>query len=306
MANDHVTLVDVGGEGPEDVLVDDNDTVYTGLADGRIVRTTGTTAPVETIARVPGRPLGLEFLGPDRLLVCASDRGLLTVDISTGAVHTLLDRVAGTPLLACNNAAVTADGTIYFTDSSQRYRIPQWRTDIIRRTATGRLLRRDPDGTVTVLLDGLEFANGVALARDGSYVAVAETATRRLHRVWLAGPQVGSSEVFVDGLFGYPDNISTGSDGLIWVAVASGRVGALDAVRRMPAAVRVLASRVPQRLLPRPRLAVGVVGVDDSGAVVRAYRGWIPGLTMLTGVREREGTLYLGSLNGRVIGVAAR
>ena len=60
-------------------------------------------------------------------------------------------------------------------------------TDLIRRTASGRLLRRAPDGTVTELLGGLEFANGVALAADGSYVAVAETGACRVHRVWLTG-----------------------------------------------------------------------------------------------------------------------
>lgn len=59
---------------------------------------------------------------------------------------------------------------------------------------TGRLLRYDPaSGRTDVLADGLWFANGVALAPDGSYVVVAETMRARLLRVWLRGTQARRS-----------------------------------------------------------------------------------------------------------------
>ena len=293
-----VTLVPVGGTGPEDVLVDPGGRVYAGLADGRIVRVDGPGAPAETVARMPGRPLGLEFLGPDELLVCASDAGLLAVTLDGGSVRTLTDQVDGRRLLACNNAAVAPDGTVYFTDSSTRFGVPQWRTDLIRRTASGRLLRRAPDGTVTELLGGLEFANGVALAADGAYVAVAETGACRVHRVWLTGGRVGDSEILVDGLDGYPDNIALGSDGLVWVALPSPRTALLTGIQRLPAGVRALASRVPDRMQPRPAPTVSVVAVDDTGRIVRELRGEIAGFRMLTAVREAGGVLWFGSLEG--------
>jgi sugar lactone lactonase YvrE len=299
-----VTLLPVGGSAPEDVLVDPVGRVYTGLADGRIVRVDGPGAAVRTVATVPGRPLGLEFLGADELIVCASDAGLLVVRIDDGRVRTLTDRVAGGPLLACNNAAVAADGAVYFSDSSTRYRVPQWRTDLLRRTATGRLLRRSPDGEVTELLGGLEFANGVALAADGSYVAVAETGTGRLHRVWLTGDRAGRTELFVDGLDGCPDNIARGSDGLIWVALPSPRTALLSAVQRLPSAVRAVVGALPERMSPRPSPVVGVVAVDDAGRVVRELRGEIDGFRMLTGVREAGGVLWFGSLEGTVVATA--
>lgn len=105
------TVVEVG-EGPEDVLVDASGRVCTGLADGRIVRLAGPGQAPETVARVPGRPLGLEFLGRDELVVCASDAGLLAVSLTTGTVRTLADEVAGRALRAVNNAAVATDGTV--------------------------------------------------------------------------------------------------------------------------------------------------------------------------------------------------
>jgi sugar lactone lactonase YvrE len=294
-------VVPVNGTGPEDVLVDDGGRVYTGLQDGRVIRVGDGGDRIETVARVPGRPLGLEFLTPDELLVCASDAGLLAVPLDGGPVRTLVHQVEGLPLRTVNNAAVAPDGTVYFTDSSVDHLIPEWRADLIERSGSGRLFRRDPDGEVTELLGRLEFANGVALAADGSFVAVAETGARRVHRVWLRGDRAGRSDVLVDELSGYPDNIATGSDGLIWIAVPAPRAAALDRLQRLPHRARRLAGRLPQRLQPAPKATVSVVAVDTAGRVAVVRRGRIEGFTMLTGVREVAGTLWFGSLRGSAL-----
>jgi sugar lactone lactonase YvrE len=303
---DGATLVPLGGSGPEDVLVDDDGRVYTGLADGRVVRVTGPGAPVETIARTPGRPLGLEFLGPEELLVCASDAGLLAVALADGRVRTIVDQVDGRPLLGCNNAAVADDGTVYFSDSSTRFPVPRWREDLIERTRTGRLFRRAPDGAVTELLGGLDFANGVALAADGSFVAVGETGSCRLQRVWLTGDRTGQSEVFAADIGGYPDNIALGSDGLLWVAIAGPRAALLERVQRLPAPVRAVARRIPDGLQPRPDPAIGMVAVDDAGRVVHEFRGELAGFELLSAVREAGGTLWLGSLSSDALATLQR
>ncbi len=294
------------GTGPEDVVLDASGRVLTGLADGRVVRLDPETGDVETVARVPGRPLGLELLGTGELLVCASDAGLLAVTLDGGAVRTLVDEYAGRPLGAVNTAAVTDDGTIWFSDSSTRFPIPRWREDLVQRSRSGRLFRRTPGGEVTEVLGGLDFANGVALAADGSFVAVAETGARRVRRVWLTGARTGSTDVLAEDLWGYPDNIALGSDGLIWVALASPRVSALDSIQRLPGAVRAVIRRLPERLLPAPAPAVGAVGLDESGRVVRGRMGTIDGFAMLTGVREVGGTVWLGSLTGDSVAAVAR
>lgn len=298
------TLVQVGGVGPEDVVVDAKGQVYTGLDDRRLLRISPDGDEVKTVAELPGRPLGIELYGDDELLVCASDAGLLAVDLETGVLRVLVDEVAGKRLLACNNAAVAADGTIYFSDSSQEYVIPEWKKDLIHQTDTGRLLRRDPDGTVTELLGGLQFANGVALAPDESFVTVAETTTRRVNRVWLTGPKAGSHDVFVDDLPGHPDNVSTGSDGLIWVALPAPRNPAMGVVQKLPRPLRTLVLRLPEGMQPKPARTVSVIGLDADGRVVREYRGEIDGWHMLVGVRERDGKLYFGSLVESAIVVA--
>lgn len=286
-------LVPLNGEGPEDVVVDADGQVYTGLSDGRILRVSQDGRTVETIAELDGRVYGLEFYGEDELLACGGPRGLLAVSISDGAARSL---VSGADLRACNNAAVAADGTIYFSDSSTHFDPSQWRRSLLHQTGTGRLLRRTPDGEVEELLGGLHFANGVALAPDESFVVVAETGERRLTRYWLSGDAAGTSDVFADNLTGYPDNASTGSDQLIWVALASPRVRAFEVLRGTPKVVRDVVGRLPQRL--RITSTVAAIGLDTSGKVVRQYRGRLEGFTVLSAVRERDGWLYFGSLLG--------
>jgi sugar lactone lactonase YvrE len=297
-----VRLIDVGGTGPEDVLVEPDGRVVTGVADGRLLRVHPQTGLVENVAHTGGRPLGIELLPDGRLLVCDAARGLLAVDPVGGSVTTLADRVAGQPMLFCNNAAVAGDGTVYFSDSSRRFGIAHWRAELFEHSGTGRLLRRDPGGTLDVVLDGLEFANGVALAPDGSYAVVAETGAYRLRRVWLTGDRAGRDEVLLDNLPGIPDNISAGSGGLIWVALPSPRDLRLDLLHARAPVLRRMAWALPQRLLPEQR-TVWTLAVDGSGAVVHDLQDTVPGYHMVTGVREHAGRLYLGSLAERAIAV---
>lgn len=295
-------LLGVDGTAPEDVVVDSAGRVVTGVDDGRLLRI-GAGGRVEPLADTGGRPLGVELLGDGRLLVCDARRGLLAVDAGTGAVEVLVDRVAGAPLRFCNNAAVAADGTVYFSDSSRRFGIDHWRADLLEHSGTGRLLRRDPDGAVEVLLDGLQFANGVALAADESFVAVAETGAYRLTRLWLTGGGAGRTDVLVDNLPGFPDNLSRGPTGLIWIALGSPRVPLLDRLHRLHPALRRGVWALPERLQPKPVRTLWVQAVDAGGALVHDLQGPGDRYAIVTGVREHQGRLYLGSLAERAVAV---
>jgi sugar lactone lactonase YvrE len=262
---------------------------------------------VERVAHTGGRPLGLELLPDGRLLVCDARRGLLAVDPRTGALETLLTHVEGLPLRFCNNAAVAPDGTIYVSDTSTVHGIDAWKADFVEVTRTGRLLRLAPDGAVDVLLDGLAFANGVALAADGSYVAVAETSLRSVVRLRLTGPSAGSRDHLATDLPGYPDNIARGSDGLIWVSIASPRDPVVEALQRGPLWLRRQVTRIPERLQPAVRRTVRVQAFDDDGRLVHdvdlgddVHRGRYH---MVTGVREHEGRVWLGSLHEPAVAV---
>jgi sugar lactone lactonase YvrE len=295
-ATEQLTVVPVPGHGAEDALVGADGAVYTGTEDGAVWRVRDEGAVIERVAQTGGRPLGLEWLPDGRILVCDARRGLLAVDPGSGRVETLTDLVHGRRLTFCNNAAVAGDGTIWFTDSSRFYGVERWKAEMVENTATGRLLRRDVDGSVEVVLDGLRFANGVALAADGSYVAVAESGARTVVRRWLTGNLAGATDLLADGLPGYPDNIATGSDGLIWVTIASPRDPVVERLMRGPMALRRAAWRLPEPLQPKPRRTARVLALDDTGATVHDRSFDATSFHMATGVREHDARVWLGSL----------
>lgn len=280
-------------------------TVYAGLADGRLIRLPPDGAEPEVIADTGGRPLGIEVDTGGRLVVCDAERGLLRVDPDTGRVETLVAAgtpVGGAPLRVCNNAAVAADGTVYFSDSSQRFPLRYWMGDLLEHSGTGRLLRRDADGTTAVVLDGLQFANGVALARDGSFVVVAETGAYRLVRRWLTGERAGDVDRLVDNLPAFPDNIALGSDGLIWIAMGSPRNRLLDLIAPRHPLLRRAIWALPEGARPGPANTAWVQAVDTDGRIVYDLQATVPGFSMVTGVREYAGTVWLGSLLGDAVG----
>jgi sugar lactone lactonase YvrE len=291
-----LTIVPVNGHGPEDVLADKGH-VFTGVDDGRILRLTPDGRRLDVIGETGGRPLGLEWYPDGRLLVCDAKRGLLLMSRQTGDVEVLVPR--GPDLRVCNNAAVAKDGTVYFTDSTSRFELEHWKADLLEHSGTGRLLRRSPDGSVEVLLSGLFFANGVALAPDESWVVVASTGSYRLDKIELPS---GEHVVLADNLPGIPDNIATGSDGLVWIALASARLPALDLALRLPPVLRKAAWALPEPLQMKDKPVVWVRAIDGAdGRVVHDFRGVRPDYHLVTGVREDDGVVYLGSLEERAV-----
>jgi sugar lactone lactonase YvrE len=301
----HVPLrvVPVPGEGAEDVLLDAEGWVFTGTADGSVFRVRPDGGRIDRVGTTGGRPLGLEWLPDGRLLVCDADRGLLALDPRTGRLEVLTALVHGERLRLCNNAAVHSSGDVYFSDSSRVFPLEHWKADLVENTASGRLLRRSPDGTVEVLLDGLRFANGVALAADESYVAVAESGGRTVVRRRLTGPRAGEVDRLAADLPGYPDNISLGTDGLIWVTIASPRTAVLESLMSAPRPVRRIAWRLPGRLQPAPAQTVRVIALDHDGRVVHDLSADASRYHMATGVREHHGQVWIGSVEEPAIAV---
>ncbi|MFI6247590.1 SMP-30/gluconolactonase/LRE family protein [Streptomyces sp. NPDC051016] len=291
--------VAIGGRGPEDVVTDPDGRVLTGVEDGRILRLDGLGDPdtprVRELARTGGRPLGLELLPDGDLLVCDAERGLLRVGLADGSVQVLADTVEGEPLRFASNVVALPDGTLYFTVSSRRFPLDHWIGDIVEHSGTGRLLRLAPGArTPEVACDGLQFANGLAVSGDGTFLIVAETGAYRLTRYWLTGPRAGRAEFFAE-LPGMPDNLWRDGD-LIWVALAGPRNPPLDLFHRTPAAVRRAAARAAVHAPYRPAGTVAVVALDDHGRVVHHLARRPSGFRMATSVCRTGRLLVLGSV----------
>lgn len=294
-----VTRLEVppGDYGPED-LHRIGAYVYGGTHHGHILRWPADGGTAEPFAETGGRPLGLHADADGNLIVADAYRGLLRVD-PQGDVEVLCDRATdGTPLVFTDDLDIADDGTIWFSDASTRHAQAVWKRDIIESRANGRLLRWRPDGPgCEVVQSELYFANGVALAPDDSFVLVNETSRYRVRKRWLTGPDAGTSEVLIDNLPGFPDGISRGDDGVFWIAIASPRNRLVDALAGSPGLRRVIL-RLPAFLQPKPARVPMVVGIDESGTVVRTLQD-PSGRTygMITSAQQHGDRLYLGSLS---------
>ncbi|WP_197374264.1 SMP-30/gluconolactonase/LRE family protein [Mycolicibacterium baixiangningiae] len=297
-----ITVVPVPGHAPEDVVVDSAGRLYTGVDDGRILRLTPDGDEPTVIADTGGRPLGLAVARDGRLLVCDSPRGLLRLDPDTGALEPLVEAVGGRHLQFCSNVTETSDGTIYFTESTSAFTYEHFKGAVLEARGRGGLFRRDPDGTVTTLAAGLYFTNGVTVTADGSALVFAETLGRRLSKFWLTGPQAGTITPLVQNLPGHPDNMSTGADGRVWVAMVTPPNAVAEGLAPRAPVLRKMLWLLPDRFAPQLTPEVWAVAFDpDSGQAVAGLRTTHPDFGMVTGLVESGGRLWMGCIGASAL-----
>ncbi len=102
-----------------------------------------------------------------------------------------------------------------------------------KRTGAGSLYRLDPDGTVTVVLDGVTISNGLDWSPDDSLAYYVDTPTHQIS-VFDYDSEVGLSGrrtfVAIPAEHGGPDGLVVDEQGGVWVALYGG-----SAVRRYTA-----------------------------------------------------------------------
>jgi len=291
--------------GPEDVAVRPGEgRVYTGIGDGSILSIDPASGETRFFANTGGRPLGVTFdAAGDTLYVADAKLGLLSVD-RAGAVSVLANEADGEPATFADNLDVEGDGTVWFSSPTREHTLEQVTLDVWDSRPSGRLLRYDPaTKTAKVVLDNLFYANGVALAQDDSFVLVAEFLAFRITRYWLKGERTGMHDVFVDGLPGYPDNITRTPDGRFLVGLSLERVPALDKQRPHPWMVKVL-YRLPAFLKPKAQYPGYLLEFDATGRLLRfaaderedVTAQVTAGAVLASGGAEQPTEVVLGSL----------
>ena len=91
------------------------------------------------------------------------------------------------------------------------------------RPARANLVRVDPDGTVAVVADNLEFPNGSVVTPDGATLIVGETTGSRYEAFTIAGDgSLRDRRVWAELPGVSPDGCALDADGRIWCADASG------------------------------------------------------------------------------------
>lgn len=309
-----VELIGLGDvEGPEDVVLDRNDHLYTGTRHGTIVRF---RAPdyreSEIFARIGGHPLGLAFAENGDLLTCVGGMGVYRVG-PAGEVSRVTDETNRSWLSVIDDSRlrlpddldVAPDGRIFFSEATIRYEMADWVVDALEGRGNGRLICHDPaTGRTRTLLRGLIFPNGITICRDGQSLLFAETWACRVSRYWFDGPDKGRREVIVADLPGYPDNINRGSDGTYWIALLGLRTPTFDLAMKKPGFRRRMARRIASDEWLFPNVNRGcVVRISESGEILDVL--WDrtgENHPSITSTCEHRGYLYLGGVSNNRIG----
>jgi sugar lactone lactonase YvrE len=181
------------------------------------------------VVEVAQQPSGLGWL-PDGSLVVVSMKDRRVLRYADGSLTTYADLTehCGGHL---NDLVVDAHGHVFVGDFG---------FDLMGGgdAATASLKRIDPDGTVSVAAEGLQFPNGAVITPDGGTLVVGETLGNRYtafdlgadgsltnRRVWASlGPEVTGTSV--DEVLGQlvvaPDGCALDAEGRIWAADAVG------------------------------------------------------------------------------------
>ncbi len=297
------TEVDLGEhEGPEDATRGLDARIYLTTSDGAIIRVLN--RGISEFAHVGGRPLGIEVDSHGALIVANAELGLQRVT-TDGTVTVLLGAIDGEALQNANNLGIAPDGMIYFTQSSTKFTAADFGgsyaaslLDILEHGGHGNVYSLDPaNGNVTRLMTGLNYANGIAVSDDGDFLLVAETGHYRILKHWLSGELQGQTEVLVDNLPGFPDNIKNGMNGRFWIGFAAPRNQLLDQLSDQPY-VRKIVQRLPPGVRPKAEPFSHVIAINGDGQVLMNLHDPAARFPTLTGVLETRRYLYLTTLFG--------
>ncbi len=300
---DAETLPIDGTHGPEALAAGSDGLIYTTSHEGWVLKHDPSSGNTTRWVNTGGRPLGIVFDQTGNLLVADAYIGLLSI-AHDGSITTLTNTVNGQPIKYADDLDVTPDGKIYFSDASSKFGARESGgtyqgslLDMLEHGYHGSLLVYNPaDKSTRVVMAGLSFANGVAADPQGRFVLVNETGENRIHKVWLTGEKAGSSEVLIDRLPGFPDNIVRGRDGRYWVGLVSPRLPILDNLADKPMLRKMLA-RLPKLFWPEVKYYSHVFAIDEDGKVLASLQDPAGRYHTTTGALEVDNWLYISSLH---------
>jgi sugar lactone lactonase YvrE len=287
--------------GPEDIALDNIGRIYAATHQG-IVRIDSEGSSPTLWAHTGGRPLGIEFDNHRNLIVADGFKGLLSIS-PNAEVSVLTNSVDDFPIGFADDVDVADNGLIYFSDASIKFSprdfndvLKASELDVIEHGGHGRLLRYDPLTQKTeVLMSGLNFANGVTISHDQSYVLINDMGNYQVLKYWIEGDLQGTVETILHNLPGFPDNITSGLGGRFWISLIKPRNKDLDKLSNYP-----FLRKIAVRLLPfyKPHISpyAHVIAIDGKGNILQNLQNSKPSYIDITTVRETEDSLFFGSL----------
>lgn len=133
----------------------------------------------------------------------------------SGEVTTVSPPLPGPAPHRPNDICFGPDGTLYVTDSAN------WEN--LKEIRAGSVVALGPDGAVKQALEVPAMPNGMAFAPDGRTMYLAQSLTRRILAVDVAGDgTLGEPRSLLKLPAGMPDGLTVAADGTLWVCGSVG------------------------------------------------------------------------------------
>ena len=116
----------------------------------------------------------------------------------------------------------------------------------------------------------------------------------------MNGPKLGSQEVVIDNLPGFPDNIHVGLNGYYWIGLTAPRSEVLDNLSNQPFLRKVI-QRLPAFMRPNVAPYGVVIAIDGQGNVIENLQDPSGQVYASTRANESEEYLYVSSLTADFI-----
>ena len=130
-----------------------------------------------------GRPLALQIVGEENILVLDSYKGLFHINMITGEKKSLF-KPENSGDLSCmflNNMALHSNGSIFISCSSSKFAFHDLALDSFQARADGKVFHYNPSvGHTSLLKKDLYSANGIALSSGEDYLIVSEVIRARI------------------------------------------------------------------------------------------------------------------------------
>ncbi|CAK8682806.1 unnamed protein product [Clavelina lepadiformis] len=275
---------------PESIAEDGKGNLYTGLADGRIIKIKPsdngrigagdlinvTSGIIKDISRAmkkkSGRPLGLR-VQDETLYVADANYGIYTVNTQTGKVKMLIKVTdVNPPLSFTDDLDISRDGKyIYFSDMSI-FSIDEMLYGIYKGDCDGRVFCYNTETKkIEIVASNLCFANGVQLSQDEQSLFVVELAKSVVRIIDLAT----SKTVKMLNIPIMADNIRATGKGTYWVAGGILRTTLYSFLERNPIVRQIVIGLLSQESLFKLLLLSAhynlVLEINEKGDILQSF-----------------------------------
>lgn len=293
----------LGYYGAEEFVLDDDGNIYCGVHKGEKEFSSGAILKitpddkVEEFLLTKNWVTGMQFDKNGSLIALMSDVGLIKIHPDKSIDTLLTNTPDGQPIRMGTGLKIASDGTIYFVNMSSTNKI-SWNYInklILEMKPTGGVYSFHPESKVsTTLSEGNYFGNGLEISDKEDFILVSETSRYRILKYWIKGEKTGESEVFMDNLAGFPNNISKSESGNYWIGFTTKRNDQLDKIHPKVGMKKILYG-LPTFIQPKPEKFGMVLEVSEEGKILQSLfdsKGKV--VTEAGAILEYNGYLYLG------------